>query len=307
MLESVKGAEVYEQATDIAVILALARHVSQKAFIDVGAEKGTVSRAFFEIGFKGVLFEPFPAHLPVLQRLVEGTESRVFGFAIDETDREGTLHVAVDEEGKERDHFHSLRRIDAHPFVKHARALPIQCRSLASLASEGLISQEVGILKVDTEGCDLNVLRGMGDVRAEVLVCEFVTPSLYSTWSGSFPEPLMEAAKERGYQACVAVKRMAGHELVVFDPQGFVDGQWGNLVFTSRKLLDCARSEISRIAYESEKALANVIRQHAEALEAKEAVIRELAAACEARLAAIHTLTAELERLKAKAGDLRNR
>ena len=179
-------------------------------------------------------------------------------------------------------------------------------------ASEGLISREIGVLKIDTEGCDLNVLRGMGDVRAEVLVCEFVTPSLYSTWSRSFPEPLVHAARKKGYQACVAVKRMAGHELVVFDPQGFVDGQWGNLVFTGRELLDLARDEVGRIAFKSETALANMIRRHAEALEAKEAaireltaaceakeaVIRELAAACEARLDAINKLTAEVERLK---------
>jgi hypothetical protein len=91
---------------------------------------------------------------------------------------------------------------------------------------------------------------------------------------------------------------MVGHELVVFDPQGFVDGQWGNLVFTSRELLDRARDEVGRIAYESERAFADLISRHAGELEAKEAVIRELAAACEARLDAINKLTAEVERLK---------
>ena len=198
MPESAEGFELYEQATDIAVMLALAKHVTRKTFIDVGAEKGAVSRALFEMGFQGVLFEPYPTHLPALQKLVEGTESKVFGYAIDETDHEGTLHIAVDDEGKERDYFHSLLRVEAHHLVKHARSLPVRCRSLASLASEGLISREIGVLKIDTEGCDLNVLRGMGDVGAEVLVCEFVTPSLYSTWSGSFPEPLVQAARGKG-------------------------------------------------------------------------------------------------------------
>ena len=91
---------------------------------------------------------------------------------------------------------------------------------------------------------------------------------------------------------------MAGHELVVFDPHGFVDGQWGNLVFTSRELLDRARGEIARIAYKSERALAELINRSLEALEAKEAVIQELAAACEARLDVINRLSAELDRLK---------
>jgi FkbM family methyltransferase len=106
MPQSVEDFESYEQETDISIMLALARHVSRKSFIDVGAEKGSFSRALFEIGFRGVLFEPFPLHLPGLRRLVEGTESKVFEFAIDEADHEGTLHIAVDDEGKQRDYFH---------------------------------------------------------------------------------------------------------------------------------------------------------------------------------------------------------
>ena len=93
--------------------------------------------------------------------------------------------------------------------------------------------------------------------------------------SDRFPNRSSRRRGEKGYQACVAVKRMAGHELVVFDPQGFVDGQWGNLVFTSRELLDRARDEVARIAYQSERALAELINRGLEALEAKEAVIRE--------------------------------
>ena len=111
-----------------------------------------------------------------------------------------------------RDYFHSLLRVEAHRSFTTAQSIAVQCRSLASLAREGLISQEIGVFKTDTEGYDLNVVRGMGDVRAEVLVCEFVTPSLYRTWTGSFPEALIEAAFDRGYEACIAVKRMAGHE-----------------------------------------------------------------------------------------------
>jgi hypothetical protein len=156
----------------------------------------------------------------------------------------------------------------------------------------------LGVLKIDTEGYDLNVIRGMGDVRAEVLMCEFFTPSLYSAWSGGFPEALTEAAFERGYEACIAVKRMVGHELVVFDPHGFIDGQWGNLVFTSREVLGRARTELARIAYDSEKALAASLFRHAESLEAKESVIRELAAACEARLDEMKRLATELERVQ---------
>ena len=65
------------------------------------------------------------------------------------------------------------------------------------------------------------------------------------------------------------MKRMVGHEFVVFDHRGFIDGQWGNLVFTSRELLDRARTDLARIACDSEKALAASLFRHAESLEAK--------------------------------------
>jgi len=299
MSESVHDFESYEQDTDISLMLALGRHVSRKSFVDVGAEKGSFSRALLDIGFHGALFEPFPAHLPGLRRLVEGTASRVFDIALDETDHEGSLHIAVDAEGKPKDYFHSLIRNEPHPFARHAQTVPVQCRSLESLAQEGLISSEIGILKIDTEGNDLNVIRGMGNVRAEVLICEFVTPSLYSTWTGSFPEALAEAAVSRGFDACIAVKRMARHELVVFDPAGFIDGQWGNLIFASRELLARARTELSRIAYEGEKVLVASLARDAESLGKKEAVIRDLASSLarasemvEEKEAAIQELTA---------------
>jgi len=277
MQASANDIEAYEQDTDISLMLALAKRVRRKSFIDVGAEKGSFARPLLDIGFEGVLFEPFSGHLPALRSLVEGTASKVFDIALDEADHAGSLHIAVDAEGKVRDYFHSLIRSEAHPYVRHAQSVPVQCRSLASLAQEGLISPEVGILKIDTEGNDLNVIRGMGDVRAEVMICEFVTPSLYSSWTGSFPEALVEAAALKGFDACIAVKRMSRHELVVFDPASFVDGQWGNLIFTSGELLGRTRTELERIAYESEKALVDFLMRYPKTLEEKETVIRDLA------------------------------
>jgi hypothetical protein len=126
----------------------------------------------------------------------------------------------------------------------------------------------------------------MGRVTAEVLVCEFVTPKLYRTWENSFPETLVQAAKQRGYEKCIAIKRFGAFEVVDFDPTQFVDGQWGNMIFASAALLEMARDELHRIALGDEKRMVTIAEE-------KEALML-------AKAARIEYLTARMERLGAK-------
>ncbi|CAN5889931.1 hypothetical protein BH11VER1_BH11VER1_00420 [soil metagenome] len=281
----------YEQDTDMALLKALARHVRKKTFIDVGAEKGSFSQELINLGFSGTLFEPFPAHQVALEKLVAGKSSHVFQMAIDETDHEGRLHIAVDEKGMPMDYFHSLNRDESNPHARHASSISVTCRSLGSLTKEGIIAAEVGILKIDTEGNDLKVIRGMGSLTADVLFCEFVTPSLYPSWECSFPDALMEAARRIGYEECIAVKRFGAQEMVSVNPAKFVDGQWGNLIFTSRELMMLAQEEISDIKLRDEIKTAADLARAQRSLEEKEREIQSLAKACEDRLALIHELT----------------
>jgi hypothetical protein len=238
------GGELPRQETESAIMKLLAAQLKHKTFIDVGAEKGSFAAWFLGQGFEGTLFEPLAEHLPVLQKLVEGNGSRVFPFAIDATDHEGSH------------------------------------RSLGSLTEEGVLAPEVGLLKINTKGSDLKVIEGMGSVRAEVLMCEFMTPSLHPDWESSFPERLTAAVKALGYEHCIAVSRFDEHEVVEMDPLHYVDGQWGNLIFTSAEILHAARTELHEL-------LQLVHRRHVEAcqkahqtLVEKETKIQEQAAVC---------------------------
>lgn len=196
------------------------------------------------------------------------------------------------------DYFHSLHRDESHPFAQHAESVPVLCRSLGSLAHEGLVDAAVGILKIDTEGSDLKVIRGMGNFTAEVMLCEFVTPRLYPTWTNSFPEALVAAARERGYEECIAIKRFDAWEVVEHNPRSFVDGQWGNLVFTSSKLLSLASDEIDAMIARCEVALCAAFSDMQRSLEEKEAIIRSLATACEERSGLINQLSSSLEQMR---------
>jgi len=297
--------ELYEQNTDLALALAVAEQAEHRVFVDVGAEKGTFSQALMNRGFHGTLLEPYPAHHAGLEALVRDTQSRVLPFAVAEADGESQLHIAVDAAGVPMDYFHSLHRDEANPHARHAQSIPVRCRSLGSMVKEGLLEPDVGVLKIDTEGTDLKVIQGMGELVAEVLICEFVTPVLYPTWTSSFPEALVQAAMARGYEECVAVKRFGPHEVVTFGPQAFVDGQWGNLIFTSTSLLKKAYPVLQKVTAGCEAALVASCTQYRTDVEQKEAVIQELAVACRERLAVIENLTREGEAQRAREAELR--
>ncbi|RBP43896.1 FkbM family methyltransferase [Roseimicrobium gellanilyticum] len=298
---------LYQQETEVAILKILAGKVTRKTFIDVGAEKGSFAREFLKLGFDGVLFEPFATHLPVLEKLVSGTRSKVLPLAIDATDHEGQLHIATDQAGQPLEYFHSLQPAPSATNFFHGAAVPVTCRSLESLVREGTIARDVGILKIDTEGNDLRVLQGMGPVRAEVLMCEYVTPRLYPDWSCSFPEGVMDAAKAMGYEHCIAVSRFDEHEVVENDPVHFVDGQWGNLIFISDALLRSAQKEIDDIQrYVHREHVKACLRDHQVLLE-KEARIQDQATVCLDQQRRLDERRAKIEELKVKNAVLKEK
>ncbi|GEM_PF-1281198 len=234
----------YEQGTEVEWLKFLAGYVNRKRFIDVGAEKGGMARVFLDLGFSGVLFEPLPQHQPELAKLVAGTDSKVFSYAVDNRDHQATFNIACDADGNVLDYFHSLNKIATHEYFAHSKSMPVECRSLGSMLERGEIQAPVGILKIDTEGNDLGVLQGLGDLRAEVIMCEFLTPSLYKEWAGSFPEGLVQEARRLGYRNVLAVKRRGGRERAELNPTRYADGDWGNLIFLNDTIFAAAQNAI---------------------------------------------------------------
>jgi len=156
--------------------------------------------------------------------------------------------------------------------------LAVTCRSLESLASEGLLPIPLGVLKIDTEGHDLAVLRGLGPVRPELVACEYFTEGLYAGWEGARPEPAIALMAVLGYHRYVATKRWSEFETCVSGPMGFVPGQWGNLFFLSDALFERAESALSRFVGECEARFLRQVKEISDDRIAKEAVIQGLIA-----------------------------
>jgi len=235
--------ELYHQDTDLQIIGVLFRSLKTPFFLDVGAEKGGFARALFRMGFeKGVLFEPLPSHLTHLRSLFENSAATILPYAIDSEDRMASFNIACDETGAELNYFHSLNKVSDHEFFKHSRTVETRCRSLESLLASGEIPAEIGVLKIDTEGNDLRVLQGIGALRPEMVVCEYVPPSVYPDWQLSFANNLIPEARKLGYTHLVAIQRTHGNDVesVRLDPEGFTADDWGNLVFIRQDLFEAA-------------------------------------------------------------------
>jgi FkbM family methyltransferase len=266
------------QDAELDMLRALAPSLISKSFVDVGAEKGSVARALFDCGLSGVLFEPLARHLTDLQELVRERTGAVYPWAIAEGDGTREFFIATDPQGNELDHFHSLERATGQSVFDHKKSSRVVCRSLGSLVAEGVLARDIGILKIDTEGGDLAVLRGLGVMSPELIVCEFFTDGLYEGWSDAAPERVIEYLRERGYQRFVAFKRTKRLETCVAGPCGFQPRQWGNLFFFSDDLFIRVSQKLETLLASFEKRLVEYVEHVSADREAKEQVIQQLLA-----------------------------
>lgn len=123
---------------------------------DVGAHVGDYSRAARRMAPRArvVAFEPNPLLLGQLRARIPDVE--VFPFALSDQSGAAQLHDFADEPGSSCGSLHA-EKIPFHGGV--AQTYPVQTRTLDDFCAEQGIGH-VHLLKIDTEGHDLRVLRG---------------------------------------------------------------------------------------------------------------------------------------------------
>lgn len=281
-------ASLYSQNTDFACIEVLLPHLKQQSFIDIGAEKGTFTAFLSSHGLHGSMFEPLPKFAPCLSELAQATGNQFLSYAIDQVDRSADFYSAYDTSDKPMDYFSSLHPLNADTRITHKKVTTVTCRSLDSLLGEGLIPKEIGILKTDTEGNDLNVLKGMQSLKPDILMCEYFMPGIYAGWELGHPEGLIEAARLLGFSHFITIKRIQEFEQVSLDNDTFIDKQWGNLIFLSDAIFHAAYADIKTFIAKKDIELLNFIIQQSETLKK----------ACEERMNVIHNLDSAVQQLR---------
>ncbi|EKN5912850.1 TPA: FkbM family methyltransferase [Yersinia enterocolitica] len=264
------------QALDIKLLQLLSQYCICRYFLDVGAEKGSIAKTLYEQGFCGDLIDPLSKHASILSALAEQYGGHFFQLALADTDGARPFYIAEDNDGRELDYFHSLQPIEPQVKFSHQRNISVQCRRIDGMVMDGLLPNNMGILKVDTEGNDYFVLAGLGDIRPELVICEFFQELIYSGWEFGRAEIIIQQMRELGYRRYYAIKRFSKWTSLVAGPAAFKSQDWGNLFFMKDTLFERSEQAVIALMLEIEQKQFNELDALHADWQAKELVIQGL-------------------------------
>lgn len=297
--------DLYGQETELALLAALRPHLSSPSLVDVGAERGGLAAGLLAHGYGPAhLIEPASDNVEALREAL-GTrpDVTVLPIAAGTADGEARLHLAEDASGRPLPAFNALSPpAEETGGVHWHEGDRVELRSLGSLVEDGTIPEEVGLLKVDTEGADRDVVAGMGALRCEALMLEHWLDIPEAT--GPCPwtlDELLELLEPRGLRRFAYVNHHGAATRVTFDRAEPEVGDFGNLVFMTDALHASAQAALELVA-ERAGALSDAVVS----AEAKQGQIELLTAALDERSALLDESAAEADRLRAETDHLRN-
>lgn len=319
MDSSAVNPEIDDQGAELGLIAALVPSLDEHSAIDVGSERGAVAATLREAGLDPTwLIEPHPANAARLkERFGAGPGVQVIEVAAGVEDGTAKLHQAQDHSGQTLDAFHTLRPEGSGPDLVWDGSVEVRLRSLDSLRAAGEIPGSVGLLKIDAEGGDADVLRGAASLSAEVVMVEF--------W-GDLPDTLgkcpFELGELRSLVEALGPRRFLfvrhGPRHVSIGRWDTADpgvGEWGNLVFVADSLVEAAEAALpgldralrargERVTMEQERAAAErleLIERLTEEADERLELIERLVQAAEERGKLVERLSATVRKPSSSA------
>lgn len=222
------------QSAEVQLFEMLAHELSPTLMVDVGAHKGTMFAPFLNAGWSIHAFEPFRSNLEFLEKEFGHVDSVVLHpEAVSSSSGVKPFHLATKPDGGElHDFYHSLEVIGDDDYHAKGETVAVATVSLDDLVQEGRLPPEVGFTKIDTEGHDLEVLKGGARLRSKVVAVEFWCPQHPQGPSPSPPAEIVELMVERGYSRHIVIE----HDLddnIRFKSSldDVLPDAWGNLLF----------------------------------------------------------------------------
>jgi FkbM family methyltransferase len=229
---------------EIGLLQYISSYLDSRTAIDVGAHVGDVATRLLDCGCQVYAFEPFPASFAALQDRLGGKANFTASpVAIGAADGEGQLNVAAattDAEDQDASLFHSLIDHPVGTSFRFADALPVQVRSLASLRRTGEIPRQIGLLKIDAEGADIDVIKGLGEPDIPVVMTEYwASDHAFGKGAHGHLAPTVELMRSMGYAWHVVIYHVDEHELIsyYFNHSHTIPGSWGNAIFFKERSL----------------------------------------------------------------------
>lgn len=203
--------DLHQQARTLAQI----RRLGINLVLDVGANRGFYSRRLRMAGYDGLIFafEPEPEAYKALCERAEGDAAwKCFNFALGE--KAGSLAFNVIHSGSET----VLSSFLAPKLSEEATTTTVEVRRLADVLAEHLPPDPRIFLKMDTQGYDLHVFRGAGDLgNVHLLQSEVSVIPIYEGMP-HYTESLLEY-EQAGFSIIdlFVVSRNAGGKILEFD------------------------------------------------------------------------------------------
>ena len=184
---------------------------------------------------------PYPPVFNKLHdRLVRHPAFKAFNFALGRSEGELSLRVvcgpdAEDSNGERRTVLYTLWPLSVEDGCPLGGTVPVRLRTLDALHEDGTIPRDIGVIRINTAGYDLEVVRGMNDRRYPVVSVGF--------WDDSHPfakqNPIYTAAsmihqlRGHGYLWHICLYRFLGQRNTFFycNNEAPLPNSSGNLIF----------------------------------------------------------------------------
>lgn len=176
----------YSQNFEDVMLWRALKHVKKGFYIDVGAQdpvNDSVSKAFYERGWRGIHIEPVPEHAALLRK--DRPDETVLEVALADVEGEIELNLVPDT---------GLSNV-VDPSIQHSQIAPDRysqrIRVMALTLKSALVSlrnRDIHWLKIDVEGLEEKVLKGWDSkaLRPWIIVVEATIPNSsvinYASW-----------------------------------------------------------------------------------------------------------------------------
>lgn len=228
---------------EIALLQYLRSFVPSSNVIDIGANVGDVSALLLSAGYRIYAFEPMPETYERLSERFVGVTSgfKSYPYAVGSADGLTEFYaIEVTDEARAQSMDADLSvyattvKHAVPEGVQYASPIEVKVRSLKSLHAAGEVPSDIGVLKIDTEGGDLEVIRGMGTVKYSVIVSEFWDSAHYFS-AGQFGliSDTVGHLRARGYNWHIVIYRAENSNEARFycNLDMSVKNSWGNVIF----------------------------------------------------------------------------
>jgi FkbM family methyltransferase len=270
---------LYRQEPEAHLLAQFISRLEHRSVIDVGAERGAFAEELIRGGADEVhVIDPEPENAESLrERFREGGRVTVHECAISSSDGELKLRKSSDPTGAPVTFGHTVLERPDTDEIAWRETITVTCRSLASLVAAGDVPGRVGIVKVDTEGHDLAVVEGMGDLDCDVVMVEHWTDLPHSLgpcpWS---TEEMVSALRPRGFSHFAFIAHREPFTILQWDDGRIPTGQMGNMVFLHDRVVGRLLPDVLECASTLAVSTAEVARTRAIAADERLAVIEEL-------------------------------